>query len=100
MLAAGVLYLASYDPEKWDIPLFCPFHAVTGLLCPGCGSLRALHDLLNMRISAAFRHNALSSSLAVLAPFALLLRGRIHRSPFWGAGFVAVITAFWVARNL
>lgn len=100
MLAAGAVFLAGHDPESWDIPLFCPFQSVTGLLCPGCGSLRALHDLFNARFSEAFHHNALSSSLALLSPFALLLRGRIRRSPLWGACFAALLTAFWVMRNL
>lgn len=89
-----------HDPESWNVPLFCPFHALTGLLCPGCGSLRAMHDLLNLRVADAFAHNALSSALAILAPLALLLKGHLRRSPLWGAGFTAVITAFWILRNL
>lgn len=80
--------------------MFCPFNALTGFLCPGCGSLRAMHDLLNLRVADAFQHNALSSALAILAPLALLLRGHLRRSPMWGAGFTVVITAFWILRNL
>ena len=89
-----------HDPETWDVPLFCPFYAVTGLLCPGCGSLRAMHDLLNLRVSDAFRHNSLATTLAILAPFAILLKGHLRRSPLWGVGFTLVITAFWIIRNL
>lgn len=100
IFATGAVFLARHDPETWNVPLFCPFHAVTGLLCPGCGSLRAMHDLLNLRMADAFRHNFLSSALAVLAPFALLLRGSLRRSPMWGAGFALVFTAFWILRNL
>jgi len=100
IVAAGALFLAGHDPGGWNVPLFCPFHAVTGLLCPGCGSLRAMHDLLNLRVSDAFRHNPLSTTLAILAPFAILLKVHLRRSPLWGAGFALVITAFWVLRNL
>ncbi|WP_225974845.1 DUF2752 domain-containing protein [Arachidicoccus ginsenosidivorans] len=37
----------------------CPFRSLTGLQCPGCGSQRAIHDLLNLDILGAFRENAL-----------------------------------------
>jgi hypothetical protein len=37
----------------------CPFHALTGLYCPGCGSLRALHRLVHGDLYAAFRLNPL-----------------------------------------
>ncbi|MFO7627182.1 MAG: DUF2752 domain-containing protein [Candidatus Fermentibacteraceae bacterium] len=100
LVAAGAVFLARHDPESWNVPLFCPFHAITGFLCPGCGSLRAIHDLLNLRVADAFRHNSLSSALLILAPVALLLRGLLRRSPLWGAGFTLVMTAFWIMRNL
>lgn len=50
-----ILYLL--DPEKGSYPS-CPFRLSTGLLCPGCGSLRALHDLTHLRFAEAFMHNA------------------------------------------
>lgn len=37
----------------------CPFHKLTGLYCPGCGSLRALHQLLHGNILNAFKYNPL-----------------------------------------
>lgn len=37
----------------------CPFHAITGLRCPGCGSQRALHALLHGDLSTTFKMNAL-----------------------------------------
>ncbi|MBK8500480.1 MAG: DUF2752 domain-containing protein [Flavobacteriales bacterium] len=47
-----------YDPEQSLPYLPCPFHWLTGLYCPGCGSQRALHDLLHGRLGDAFGHNA------------------------------------------
>ena len=58
MLAAALVPLYLSDPSNGGFPA-CPFHALTGLLCPGCGSQRALHDLLHGLIGEAFRHNAL-----------------------------------------
>lgn len=37
----------------------CPFHTITGLYCPGCGSQRAIHDLMHLNIFGAINHNAL-----------------------------------------
>ena len=37
----------------------CPFHTITGLYCPGCGSQRAIHDLMHLNIFEAINHNAL-----------------------------------------
>ncbi|MDG1509828.1 MAG: DUF2752 domain-containing protein [Flavobacteriaceae bacterium] len=37
----------------------CPFHTITGLYCPGCGSQRAVHDLMHLNIFEAINHNAL-----------------------------------------
>lgn len=38
------------------VPL-CPFHAVTGLSCPFCGSLRAVADLTHLDVAAALSSN-------------------------------------------
>jgi glucan phosphoethanolaminetransferase (alkaline phosphatase superfamily) len=37
----------------------CAFHSMTGLHCPGCGGLRAMHALANGRFAEAAGHNAL-----------------------------------------
>lgn len=54
----SLAHLYYHDPEKGGF-LSCPFRLLTGLLCPGCGSQRALHDLLHLRLPEAFAHNAL-----------------------------------------
>ena len=52
-----VLYVS--DPEHdTQHYLPCPFHWLTGWYCPGCGTQRALHDLLHGRVAEAFGHNA------------------------------------------
>jgi hypothetical protein len=37
----------------------CPSLLLTGLYCPGCGSLRAIHDTLTGNVAEAFSHNVL-----------------------------------------
>ena len=75
LVAVGVTVLATYDPGASRLYPPCPMHALTGLFCPGCGSLRALHALLHGELAAAVRQNAL---MMVFLPFigaALLRRG-------------------------
>ena len=37
----------------------CPFYIMTGLFCPGCGSQRAIHDMMHLNIFEAINHNSL-----------------------------------------
>jgi hypothetical protein len=63
---AGVV-LFCFDPSRSAFYPVCLFHKTTGLLCPGCGSLRALHELLHGHLATAWRFNPLLvGSLPVL----------------------------------
>ena len=44
----------------------CPFHALTGFYCPGCGGTRALRCLLQGNLLQSFRHHPLVPYTAVL----------------------------------
>ncbi len=35
----------------------CPIHALTGLLCPGCGNTRAVREMLSFHFITALRYN-------------------------------------------
>jgi hypothetical protein len=65
----AIFLYAYFDPETTPFPK-CPFYWATGLKCPGCGSQRALHQLLHLRIGAAFQYNA---CLVLLIPILLFL---------------------------
>ena len=54
---AAVLYF--HRPSGQFFFPRCTFHQLTGLLCPGCGGLRALHELLHGHLVAAARSNVL-----------------------------------------
>jgi hypothetical protein len=58
-VAAGIAVLSLFDPAKHSFYPYCLFHRLTGLNCPGCGGLRALHQLLHGHLAAACRFNAL-----------------------------------------
>jgi hypothetical protein len=107
-LALGMLFV--FDPSRYAIYPTCPFHQLTGLNCPGCGALRATHQLIHGHLAAAFRLNpflclALPVMLLVLAKNAIQhLRGAAHEptrvSPFWIRLLLAALVLFTVLRNL
>jgi hypothetical protein len=61
--------LARVDPNESGHYPTCPFLAVTGLYCPGCGTLRAVHDALHGDVAGALARNPLA---VVAAPFLVL----------------------------
>lgn len=96
---AAVVTLAliyAFPPTEYALYPQCLFRSLTGLACPGCGSLRSLHHFLHGNIATAFLLNPL---LYVLAPALVVCRSRLHR-PVWLWSFVGVIVLFTVARNL
>ncbi len=101
--------LFAFDPVQYRFYPVCLFHKTTGLLCPGCGSLRALHKLLHGHLGAALRFNALLIlSVPLLGWLVLrlciarfqvaLVFARIRPSWLW-FGLIAIVL-FGVLRNL
>lgn len=109
LTAAAALVLFCFDPRGYHFYPVCYFHRLTGLLCPGCGGLRGLHQLLHGHVEAAFRFNPM---LVVLAPFALWLAARcglqwvrnqpvsVGVRPVWLWLTLAVALVISVLRNL
>ena len=62
------LVLFCFDPSRYHFYPVCFFHKTTGLLCAGCGTLRATHQLLHGHLVTALRFNPL---LVVSLPFFL-----------------------------
>ena len=106
--AAGVLFFC--DPASGSLFPPCPFHWLTGLYCPGCGSLRALHALLHGRLFAAL---ALNPLMVLCLPFVIygltaqaLLDWFGKRLPVpriaagWIWALLILIIAYWIARNI
>ena len=108
LAALGLLALFFFDPSRYHFYPVCVFHQTTGLLCPGCGSLRALHQLLHGHIQAALRYNAL---LVISIPVALgivaasaIRKFKAQPNPthtwFWVVSFLLLGLVFGVWRNL
>jgi len=95
-ITAGLALLYFFPIDHYHIYPQCLFHDLTGLDCPGCGSLRSVQALLHGDVVSAFRFNPL---LYVLAPALILCRRHLHK-PTWLWSFVAVVIVFGIARNL
>ncbi len=83
LILLAVLY-KKYSPLESAFFPPCPFRKMTGLLCPGCGSQRAIHHLLNLDIARAFRENML---LVIAIPY-LIAGWMLELVPHPGAGLL------------
>ncbi|MBT0768891.1 DUF2752 domain-containing protein [Kineosporia sp. J2-2] len=59
VVAAATGRLALVDPAQPGHYPGCPFLALTGRFCPGCGGLRAVHHLAHGDVVAALSSNLL-----------------------------------------
>jgi hypothetical protein len=101
--AVAVLALVFvFDPVRAGFYPPCLFHKLTGLHCPGCGSTRALHQLLHGNVSAALHLNPLAVLLLPVlgAGWWLHRKRRQILSPAWIWCLVIVVVTYGVARNL
>ena len=111
-LALGFLY--AIDPSRSAAIPPCLFNKLTGLSCPGCGSMRALHAALHGDLLSALDFNALA---VLLIPFLIYSAGRMVspasvRPDCWrplSAAFerayssrvvLVAVLSFWVLRNV
>jgi hypothetical protein len=102
--------LATVDPHEPGHYPVCPFLASTGLYCPGCGSLRALHALSTGDPVEALARNPLVVMAAPLmvvafAGWGVRITGRpaphpTRVAPRWIWLLLVGVLAFAVARNL
>jgi hypothetical protein len=112
LITVCAVALALYFISPFDSNVYapCPFNALTNLHCPGCGTLRGLHELLHGRIGNALSLNLL---MVITLPFiafrfikyvAAGIRKRPEQEIFIPSGviwaFLGIVLLFWLLRNL
>ncbi|MGM9740548.1 MAG: DUF2752 domain-containing protein [Candidatus Cryptobacteroides sp.] len=109
--AAAVLIVLYFNIDPEDSPWFpkCLFLTLTGFKCPGCGTQRAIHCLLNFDFAAAIHYNAfLLFAIPVMSLYLIdYVSGerfaRVHNflnsRPVIITVLIAVLV-WWVSRNL
>ena len=107
-----VIIYGKFNPENSHLYPKCPFRLLTGYECPGCGSQRAVHYLLNGKIDSAIHANALlvfSIPYILLLFLAELLKSksrffmRLYKILFSSKAIwmvFVIIIIWWVGRNL
>lgn len=110
VLVFGLLVVFAFDPAESSVFPPCPFKTLTGLYCPGCGSLRAVHQVLHGHFLAAIRLNPLMVVFVctgVLIFIGLRLKGknaerlrRVLSGSSIGWAVLVVIVVYWFCRNV
>jgi hypothetical protein len=110
-MAAATTAVALRDPHvpgSWGT---CPWLAITGTYCPGCGGLRVVNDLVHLHPLEALSSNAfvvVFGFVAVVAWLAWLVGAVRGRSVDWSRWVrpgviypaLALLLVFSVVRNL
>jgi Protein of unknown function (DUF2752) len=105
----GAGYVATVDPNVAGHYPTCPFLALTGLYCPGCGALRVVHALGHGDLMTALASNpfaVVALGYITVTWLLWLVRSVTGRRSRWLAppwvlyGVLAAILAFWVLRNV
>lgn len=108
----GITFIVVYglfDPAHFHFPP-CPFKTITGWLCPGCGSQRAIHQALHGQLGNSFQLNPLFLP-AVAYGVSSFIAAKFFpecwpflRKKFFGlhAAYISllVIITFWIGRNI
>ena len=110
LIACSLLFIYYHKPLDGQSFLRCPFYSLSGLFCPGCGSLRAFYQLLHGRFLQAWDLNPL---MLLFLPFLVyaffreglsLMANRTSSGPFIPALIIKfiliIILAYCILRNI
>lgn len=109
VVLSATLYTGLGDPYSEGHFPGCMWVALSGFWCPGCGGLRATHELFHGDVAAALALNPVVVLVILpLGVVALALWWRsawmgrpFPRIPMWLAiGLPSALAVFWVARNI
>ena len=107
----GVLsFYFIFNPSEYSFFPKCPFHSLTGLYCPGCGSQRAIHQILHGHITESLKHNFLIILLTFVLGYQLVLflltKGfnknfnNIFHNPKATYTILVLVILYWILRNI
>lgn len=109
ILTLGIFYY-SINPTTFAYTPQCPFHSLTGLHCPGCGSQRAFHEMLHGNIWGGLQHNFLILLAVVIIGYKAYIsytkksKSKAthnllhHNAAPWI--ILAFVLGFWILRNI
>ncbi|MCX7550423.1 DUF2752 domain-containing protein [Xanthomarina sp. F2636L] len=88
----------------------CLFYSATNLYCPGCGSQRAIHQILHGQIMAGLKYNYLIGFLVLVLGYQLYVyisqeqfnkntKNILHK-PMATKFILILVIFFWILRNI
>ena len=108
LMVFGIIYYI-LDPTSSALFPQCGFLSLTRYKCPGCGSQRAIHALLNGHVVEAFKYNAMlfiSIPWLAVCIYAETQRvrnprryARLHSDVLIWL-FLAMVLLWWLLRNI
>ena len=106
LMGIGIYFLAQ---KLINFHIDCPFHSLTGLYCPGCGTTRMIKSLFQGQFYQAFRYNPLVFLMLPLFIFIFLdwlFTKQNHQrqieklEPFLWYILIIIFLSYGVMRNL
>lgn len=100
-----------FNPSSHSFFVPCPFKYLTSYHCPGCGSQRAIHQLLHGDLLSAFRFNPLMILSLPLIFWGLAtviwnfiyntqLRVKLFYSNLFIYVYFGIVLIYWIVRNI
>lgn len=110
VVCAALAWLTFHHPRDAPVPMRCPSLALLGVHCPGCGSTRATHFVLQGKWGEAWRHNPALVLLGIpvgcwfvaSTAFAAIFGRRVivHLNPALGWVLLTLLIVYMIARNV
>lgn len=110
VIVGSMGFLFFFDPESSSLYAPCPFRWLSGLHCPGCGTLRGLYQILHGDLAGGVGLNPLMAMSLPFLGYAFLSKlmhavsgrslPRVFIPARWIWFLVATIVSFWILRNI
>lgn len=88
----------------------CPLFITTGLYCPGCGSQRATHHLLNLNFIGIVQQNVLYilGGFFIIYHLSVISINKLFRKTYYNVVYhpktpiivLIIVILFWILRNI
>lgn len=110
MLFGALSLYFFWNPSENSFFPKCPFYTLTGIYCAGCGSQRAIHQIMNGQIITGIRHNYLLIVVIGVLSYKTLLyilnkiynksHFDIFHKPIATKIILIIVLLFWTLRNI
>ncbi len=108
LVFVNVTGIVSAERIVHAVPVFCPFEALTGIPCPGCGMMRAMLSLVRGDVGNAAAYNPFCFFLAVMVIASVLPSRWLAKTPpavkkllpYFYISVLVLVIAFWVFDRL